>query len=117
VRSHAACESRVGGHHAKALRRLVSGDERRDVVIRASGPLRRAKRTSTRRTRSAITLAILTTLRAEEEVAMHVRAAPRNGLTPEEIREVRLHTAVYAGVPAADTEFAIAQRVLEEDAG
>jgi 4-carboxymuconolactone decarboxylase len=70
-----------------------------------------------RRTRSAITLAILTTLRAEEEIAMHVRAALRNGLTPEEIREVLLHTAVYAGVPAANTAFAIAQRVLEEDAG
>jgi 4-carboxymuconolactone decarboxylase len=70
-----------------------------------------------RRTRSAITLAILTTLGAEEEIAMHVRAALRNGLTPEEIREVLLHTAVYAGVPAANTAFAIAQRVLEEDAG
>jgi 4-carboxymuconolactone decarboxylase len=66
-----------------------------------------------RRTRSAITLAILTTLRAEDEIAMHVRAALRNGLAADEIREVLLHTAIYAGVPAANTAFAIAQRVLD----
>ena len=68
-----------------------------------------------RRTRSCITLAILTTLRAEDEIEMHVQAALRNGVTPEEIREVLLHTAVYAGVPAANAAFAIAQRVLGDD--
>ena len=67
-----------------------------------------------RRQRSMITLATLTALRAENEIEMHVRAALRNGLTPEEISEVLLHTAVYAGVPAANAAFAIAQRVLEE---
>ena len=67
-----------------------------------------------RRQRSMITLATLTALRAEGELELHVRAALRNGLTPEEIREVLIHTAVYAGVPAANTAFAIAQRVLEE---
>ena len=67
-----------------------------------------------RRQRSMITLAALTSLRAEGELEMHVRAALRNGLTPEEIGEVLLHTAVYAGVPAANAAFAIAQRVLEE---
>ena len=67
-----------------------------------------------RKQRSMITLAALTSLRAEGELEMHVRAARRNGLTPEEIGEVLLHTAVYAGVPAANTAFAIAQRVLEE---
>jgi 4-carboxymuconolactone decarboxylase len=70
-----------------------------------------------RRMRSAVTLAILMTLRAEEELAMHVRAALRNGLTPEEIGEVLLHSAIYAGVPAANTAFAVAQRVLAEDSG
>jgi alkylhydroperoxidase/carboxymuconolactone decarboxylase family protein YurZ len=45
---------------------------------------------------------------------MHVRAARRHGLTPAEIGEVLLHTAVYAGVPAANAAFAIAQRVLDE---
>jgi 4-carboxymuconolactone decarboxylase len=68
-----------------------------------------------RRTRSAITLAVLTALGREQELAMHVRAARTNGLTREEISEVLLHTAVYAGVPAANAAFAIAQRVLAEE--
>jgi 4-carboxymuconolactone decarboxylase len=68
-----------------------------------------------RRTRSSITLALLAALGREGELAMHVRAARRNGLSPEEISEVLLHTAVYAGVPAANAAFAIAQRVLAEE--
>jgi 4-carboxymuconolactone decarboxylase len=67
-----------------------------------------------RRTRSAITLAVLTALGRENEIAMHVRGALRNGLTAEEIGEVLLHTSVYAGVPAANAAFAVAQRVLAE---
>jgi 4-carboxymuconolactone decarboxylase len=67
-----------------------------------------------RRTRSCITLAVLTALRAENEIGMHVRAALRNGLTPDEIREVLIHTAVYAGVPSANSAFAIAQKTLQE---
>jgi 4-carboxymuconolactone decarboxylase len=68
-----------------------------------------------RRERSMVTLAVLTTLRADDELAMHVRAALRNGLTADEIREVILHTAVYAGVPQANTAIATAQRVLREE--
>jgi 4-carboxymuconolactone decarboxylase len=68
-----------------------------------------------RRTRSCITLAVLTALGRENEIALHVRAARRNGLTPEEIGEVLLHTAVYAGVPAANAAYAVAQRVLDEE--
>ncbi len=68
------------------------------------------------RTRSAITLALLCALRAEDELALHVRGALRVGLTPEEIREVLLHASVYAGVPAADAAFAVAARVLAEEA-
>lgn len=67
-----------------------------------------------RRTRSCVTLAILTALGRDAEIALHVRAALRNGLTPTEIGEVLLHTAVYAGVPAANRAFAIAQGVLDE---
>ena len=67
-----------------------------------------------RRTRSCITLAVLTALGREGELALHVRAARRNGLTPAEIGEVLLHTAVYAGVPAANAAFQLAQRVLDE---
>jgi 4-carboxymuconolactone decarboxylase len=69
-----------------------------------------------RRTRSAITLAVLTALGREHELALHVRAAVRNGLSEAEIAEVLLHTAVYAGVPAANAAFAIAERVLAEQA-
>jgi 4-carboxymuconolactone decarboxylase len=64
-----------------------------------------------RRTRSCITLALLTALHCTEELPMHVRAALTNGLTRD---EVLLHTAVYAGVPAANTAFAIAGRTLAE---
>lgn len=67
-----------------------------------------------RRTRSVITLTALTAIRAEGEIGMHVRAAIGNGLTPAEIAEVILHTSVYAGVPAANAAFKIAQDVLAE---
>jgi 4-carboxymuconolactone decarboxylase len=68
-----------------------------------------------RRTRSAVTLALLTALGREHEIAMHVRAALRNGLSPQEIGEVLLHTSVYAGVPVANRAFAIADEVLREE--
>jgi 3-oxoadipate enol-lactonase/4-carboxymuconolactone decarboxylase len=70
-----------------------------------------------RRTRSCITLTALIALNHHEELAMHVRAALRNGLTSDEIREVLLQAAIYCGVPAANRAFAIAQRVLREEAG
>jgi 3-oxoadipate enol-lactonase/4-carboxymuconolactone decarboxylase len=68
-----------------------------------------------RRSRSVATLAALVALGAENEIPLHVRAALRNGLSPDEIKEVILHTAVYAGVPRANSAFAIAQRVLAEE--
>jgi 3-oxoadipate enol-lactonase/4-carboxymuconolactone decarboxylase len=67
-----------------------------------------------RRTRSCITVAMLVALGRHEELALHVRAALRNGVTRDELREVLLQTAVYAGVPAANTAFSIANRTLEE---
>jgi 3-oxoadipate enol-lactonase/4-carboxymuconolactone decarboxylase len=67
-----------------------------------------------RRTRSCITVAMLVALGRHEELAMHVRAALRNGVTRDELREILLQTAVYAGVPAANTAFAIADRTLQE---
>jgi 4-carboxymuconolactone decarboxylase len=66
------------------------------------------------RTRSLLTLAVLTTLRCEHELAMHVEAAVRLGVTPEEIREALLHATVYAGAPAGNAAFAVAARVLAE---
>lgn len=67
-----------------------------------------------RRTRSCITLAVLAALRCEAELALHVAGALRVGLSPAEIQEVLLQVAVYAGAPAANTAFAVAQRVLAE---
>jgi 4-carboxymuconolactone decarboxylase len=67
-----------------------------------------------RRTRSCITLTAMVALNREEELALHVRAAVRNGLTQDEIKEVILQCAVYCGVPAANSAFAVAQRVLDE---
>ncbi|QKG18849.1 4-carboxymuconolactone decarboxylase [Actinomadura verrucosospora] len=67
-----------------------------------------------RKTRSCITLTAMVAGGHLDELAMHVRAALRNGLTPEEIKEVLLQTAIYCGVPAANSAFAVAQRVLAE---
>ena len=67
-----------------------------------------------RRTRSCITLTALVALGRLEELEMHVRAALRNGLTADEIKEVLLHSAVYCGVPAANAAFAVAQSALAE---
>ena len=64
--------------------------------------------------RSMITLTALAVLRQDEELAMHVRAALRNGLTAAQIQEVLLQVAVYAGVPAANRAFAVAARVLDD---
>jgi 4-carboxymuconolactone decarboxylase len=64
--------------------------------------------------RSIITITALAILRQEEELAMHLRAGLRNGLTVDQIKEVLLQVGVYAGVPAANRAFAIAARVLAE---
>ncbi|MGW3629570.1 bifunctional 3-oxoadipate enol-lactonase/4-carboxymuconolactone decarboxylase PcaDC [Streptomyces sp. NPDC005122] len=70
--------------------------------------------TLSHRERSLITLTALVAHGHLDELAMHVRAARRNGLTPEQIGAVLLQTAVYCGVPAANSAFAVAQRVLDE---
>jgi 4-carboxymuconolactone decarboxylase len=68
-----------------------------------------------RRTRSCITLTALVAGGHDHELAMHLRAARRNGLTWDEIKEVLLQAAIYCGVPAANSAFAVAQRVQEEE--
>ena len=70
-----------------------------------------------RRTRSAITLMALIALNREHELAMHIRAALRNGLSREEIGEVLLHSAIYCGVPAANGAFAIFREIMAEEEG
>jgi 3-oxoadipate enol-lactonase / 4-carboxymuconolactone decarboxylase len=111
------------------VRREVLGDEHVDRAIALTTPLTQpfqdaitrfawgdvwSRETLDRRTRSAMTLAVLAALGREHELEMHVRAGLRHGLTPEEIGEVFLHTAVYAGLPAGNAALAIARRVLEE---
>jgi 4-carboxymuconolactone decarboxylase len=64
------------------------------------------------RTRSCITVAMLAALNRPEELALHVRGALNNGVTPEELREVLLQSAVYCGVPAANSAFKVAAEVL-----
>ena len=111
------------------VRREVLGDEHVDRAIERTTPFTAdfqelitryawgevwARPELDRRTRSCITLAALVALGCEEELAMHVRAALRIGLTPDEIKEVLLHSAIYCGVPAANGAFAVAQRVLDE---
>ena len=66
--------------------------------------------------RSLVTLAVLAALHHDNELAMHVKAALRNGLQPDQISEVLLQVALYAGVPAGNRAFAVAQRALSEAA-
>ncbi|HET8653068.1 MAG TPA: 4-carboxymuconolactone decarboxylase [Gaiellaceae bacterium] len=70
-----------------------------------------------RRTRSAITLMALVALNRDRELAMHIRAALRNGLSRAEIGEVLLQSAIYCGVPAANGAFAIFRDVMAEEEG
>lgn len=118
--------------HARGMkvRREVLGDEHVDRAIERTTPFTEdfqdlitryawgeiwARSGLDLRTRSCITLTALVALGREHELEMHVRAALRNGLTPEEICEVLLQCAIYCGVPAANGAFTIAQRVLESD--
>ena len=64
------------------------------------------------RTRSCITVAMLVALNRPEELALHVRGALNNGVTPEELREVLLQSAVYCGVPAANSAFKVAAELV-----
>ena len=67
------------------------------------------------RTRSLITISILAALGRHEELALHLRATTNTGATPPEIRAALMHVAVYAGVPAANSAFALAKHVLASD--
>ncbi len=67
-----------------------------------------------RKTRHLLTIAMLAALGKENELAAHIGATPNTGITPDEIKEVLLQVAVYAGVPAANAAFAIAKKVLSD---
>jgi 4-carboxymuconolactone decarboxylase len=93
----------------------LDADFQRYITISAWGSLWARDDRLDRRTRSCVTIALLTALRAEHELGMHIRAGLRNGLSPEEITEVILHTSAYAGIPAANTAMAVAKEVLADD--
>ena len=114
------------------VRREVLGDAHVDAALAGGSPLTAdfqelitryawgevwARPGLDRRTRSCITLTALVAGGHDHELALHLRAARRNGLTWDEIREVLLQAAIYCGVPAANSAFAIAQRVQEEEGG
>jgi 4-carboxymuconolactone decarboxylase len=112
------------------VRREVLGDEHVDLSIERTTPLTQdfqdfitryawgeiwSRPGLDRRTRSCITLAALVAIGRFDELALHIRGARRNGLTFDEIAEVLLQTAVYCGVPAANSAFHVLQRVVDED--
>lgn len=67
-----------------------------------------------RHTRSLITLAMLIALNRDEELAMHLKAAKSNGVSREEIKELLMHSAIYCGIPAANSAFHLAESVWDE---
>lgn len=115
-----------------ATRRAVLGDEHVDRAIATTTPTTApfqefvtryawgdiwSRPELSRRERSIATLAALVTLGAEHELALHVRAARRNGLADNEISEVLMHTALYAGLPRGNRALSIAQDILEAPPG
>ena len=117
--------------HGMRVRREVLGDEHVDAAVaRTTGDTADFQELITRyawgeiwarpgldrRTRSCITLTALVAQGREHELELHIGAALRIGLTREEIKEVLLQSAIYCGVPAANSAFAVFQRVLDEDA-
>jgi 4-carboxymuconolactone decarboxylase len=113
-----------------AVRREVLGDAHVDAALGAATDLTAdfqdlitryawgeiwARPGLDRRTRSCITLTALVAGGHDHELALHLRAARRNGLTWDEIKEVLLQSAIYCGVPAANTAFGIARQVCEEE--
>ena len=111
------------------VRREVLGDEHVDRAVAATTPFTEpfqdfitryawgeiwSRPGLSRRERSLVTLAVLAAMPHENELAMHVKAALRNGLEPGQIQEVLLQVAVYAGVPVANRAFPVAQRALAE---
>jgi 4-carboxymuconolactone decarboxylase len=114
------------------VRREVLGDEHVDAAVEETSDFTRefqdlitryawgeiwTRPGLDRRMRSAITLTALVARGHFDELAMHVRAARRNGLSADEIKEVLLQSAIYCGVPAANHAFAVAQRVLAPEEG
>jgi 4-carboxymuconolactone decarboxylase len=115
--------------HGMSVRREVLGDEHVDRAVAGTTPFTApfqdlitryawgdiwSRPGLSRAERSLVTLAVLAALQHEGELAMHVKAALGNGLSPGQIQEVLLQVAIYAGVPTGNRAFAVAQRALDE---
>ena len=122
-------DDRARREQGMAVRRQVLGDEHVDRAVAGTTPLTEpfqdfitryawgevwSRPGLTRPERSIVTLTALAALGREHELALHVKAALRNGLTADQIGEVLLQVAVYAGVPAANRAFTVAQQALAE---
>ena len=109
-------KSVLGAEHvdrAEAGKTEFDADYQRYITENAWGTIW-ARPGLDKKTRHMLTLAMLAALGKHDELAMHIRATRNTGVTPEELREVLLHVSVYAGVPAANSAFAIAKRVYKE---
>lgn len=104
-----------GAHVERALRARTPLDaEFQDLITRYAWGEIWTRRGLPRRTRSLVTLAAMVALNRGDELRLHLRAALRNGVTREQIKEVLLQMAVYCGVPAANAAFHVAGEVLAE---
>jgi len=102
-------------HVDRSLQRLSPfNEEFQDLITRYAWGEIWSRPGLSRQSRSMITLAIMIALNRSEEFRLHLRAAVRNGLSRDEIKELILHSAVYAGVPAANTAFREAEELLNE---
>jgi 4-carboxymuconolactone decarboxylase len=109
-------KSVLGSEHverAEAGKTEFDADYQRYITENAWGTIW-ARPGLDKKTRHMLTIAMLAALGKHDELAMHIRATRNTGVTPEELREVLLHVSVYAGVPAANSAFAIAKRVYKE---
>jgi len=106
----------LGDAHVDAAiaKRNAFSEEFQDLITRYAWGEIWTRPGLSRQTRSLITVAMLVALNREEELRMHLRAALRNGATQDEIRETLLQSAIYCGVPAANSAFRIAQEIFTE---
>ncbi|HTH74659.1 MAG TPA: 4-carboxymuconolactone decarboxylase [Trinickia sp.] len=97
--------------------RNAMNSEFQDLITRYAWGEIWTRETLPRHTRSLLTIAMMVALNRGEELALHLRAAKNNGVTRDEIKEVLMQTAIYCGVPAANSAFHLADRIFREEDG
>lgn len=95
--------------------RNAMNSEFQDLITRYAWGEIWTRETLPRHTRSLLTIAMMVALNRGEELALHLRAAKNNGVTQDEIKEVLMQTAIYCGVPAANSAFHLADRIFREE--